>query len=583
MKDLNSSIKNNNLLLIILTIFLITRIINFKNWMWYEWFSEVVWVTELISIWSWFINAFPHFPFAFILYKIWALLTWNTIIWVKAMHIFLNILTFLLIYKAALLFYNDKKVANWSVLLYTISFYAYAWNTMWIDQDLALNPLLFILSLYLYKKLDLSKFKNIILLWLSCALLSSSRLILWVIVIWIIFIDILINQIYSQWKFFKFKNFWQSLLHFLKLFVPYVLITSVLIYLMYIIFPDAVISELITYKKLFLWNSWHESNLLTRISFLWQVFLYVSPLILCIFPLFKNFKKHQLLLVSSAIMIMYMLVWTSGWDPARWMMPILPIFTILWWVVCSQYINKKNWWLIFLVALWLCILNFIYLDYSLLPINVNDYLVSPLNKVFILTTTIFAPIYLNSKLIFGIVWLTIVFLLLAILWNNKISRYIFISFVLWVNMFLVVTDIFQIKQPHITDILVKMSEFCNDNCSIDDIIYADQFTKELAVMWLWNKYIWSYFAFNLENNVVEINDKLHNNPFLLSWINLFSQNFPISDYIGTIKGNWPWFVFITHYFGNEEEINVLNEKCNLVRIFKWNIDEIYWIVFWCNF
>ena len=580
---MKSFIKNNYVLLIIFIVFLWIRIFNFTNWMWYEGFSEIVGISELISIGSGYINRFPHFPLSFILYKIWALAAWNTIIWVKAMHLLLNILTFFLIYKTALLFYNDKKVANWSALIYTISFYAYAWNTMWIDQDLAVNPLLFILSIYLYKKLDLSKLKNNILLWLSCALLSSSRLILWVIIIWIIFIDILINKIYLKWKFFKFKDFWQSLLYFIKLFIPYILITSVLIYLMYIIFPDAVISELLTYKKLFLWNSWYESNLLTRISFLWQVFLYVSPLILCIFPLFKNFKRHQLLIISSVIMILYMLVWTSWWDPARWMMPILPIISILRWVVCSQYITKKNWRTIAIMAIILCFLNFLYLDYSSLPSNVGDYLSSSLDKVFILTTTVFSPIYLNSKLVFWIVWLTIVLSLLTIFWKDKISKYLFISFSLWVNVFLIITDMFQIKQPHITDIVVEMSKFCYENCSINDNIYSDSTSKDVAEMWLWNKYIWNHFSFNLDDEIIERNYELHRNPILLNWINLFSQNYPSIDYIDTIKRNWPWFVFVTHYFGNDEEIKVLNEKCETMEIFSWNIDEIYWIVFWCDF
>ncbi len=562
--------------------FLWIRIFNFTNWMWYEWFSEVVWISELISIGSGFINRFPHFPLSFILYKIWALAVWNTIIWVKIMHLLLNIITFFLIYKTSILFYNDKRVANWSILLYTISFYAYAWNTMWIDQDLALNPLLFILSIYLYKKLDLSKFKNNILLWLSCALLSSSRLILWVIIMWIIFVDIFINNI--VWKQKRTKCIFDSICSFLKIFVPYLVLILVLIYLMYKVFPDAVISELMTYKNLLFWSGWYEwATILTRFSFLWQVFLYVSPLILLVFPLLKTFKKHQTLLISSIIMISYMLVWTSWWDPARWMMPILPVFVILRWFVCSKYINKKNWSLIWVVALLLCRLNYILLDYSCLPNNVSDYLSSPLNKIFILTSTVFAPVYLNSKIVFWIVWITIIILIFAILWKNKISKYIFIGFALWVNVFLIITNMFQIKQPHITDIVVDMGNFCYENCSVNDNIYSDSISKDVAVMWLWNKYIWNYFSFNLDNGAIEINKKLHRNPILLSGINLFSQNYLASDYIDTIKKKWPWFVFVTKYFGNTDEINVFNENCEVIRKFTWNIDKVYWIVYLCNF
>ena len=578
-------VKTNYLFIIIFVLFLVIRIINFSNWLWYESFSEVAWISELISIKDClFANTFPHFPLSFILYKIWALFMWGTIIWVKTMHLILNILTFFLVYKTALLFYKDKKVANWSILLYTISFYAYAWNTMWIDQDLALNPLLFILSLYLYKKLDLTKFANIILLWLSCALLSSSRLILWVIVIWIIFIDIVINKIFIL-KDFKFKSILKATWYFFEIFISYLVITVWLIYLMYLIFPDSVLAELVTYKKLFTWNSWYEwVTLLTRMSFLWQVFLYVSPLILAIIFLFKNFRKHQILLISTIIMIFYMLMWTSWWDPARWMMPILPILVILWWCLCVEYVNKKNRYRIILPSILLIWLNYFLLDYSNLPLNVSDYLSDPLNKVFILTTSVFSPIYLNSKLVFLTVWLTVILFWFALISKKKIYKSIFIIFALWVNLFFVYTDIFQIKQPNISSISKEIRNFCLNNCSIDDKIYSDSITKHQPVFSLWDKYIWNYFSYKLDENVVEINYNLHKNPILLSWTNLFSQNYPALDYIDIINNNWSGFVFFTHYFGNNKEESVLsNNWCRTLKIFTWNVHEVYWIVYSCDF
>jgi hypothetical protein len=371
---------------------------------------------------------------------------------------------------------------------------------------------------------------------------------------------------------------------FLKIFIPFLIITSWLIYLMYIVFPSSVSSELITYKKLFTWNSWYEwTTLLTRLSFLWQVFLYVSPLILAIGFLFKNFKKHQLLLISTIILVLYMLVWTSWWDPARWMMPVLPILVILWWYLCAEYVNKKNWYWVVLPLILLLCFNYLFLNYSDLPLNVSDYLSNPLNKIFILTTSVFSPIYLNSKLVFSVVWFTLIFFLLTIISRNKIYKSIFIIFALWVNLFFVSTDVFQIKQPNISNINKEIRKFCLEYCSIDDTIYSDSITKHQPVYSLWDKYIWNYFSYELSDEIVNLNKKLYKNPVLLSGINLFSQNYQALNYVDFIKTTWPWFVFITHYFGNDVEIGVLKDKCEMIRKFKWTIDEIYWIAFKCEF
>lgn len=520
---------------------------------------------------------------AVILYKIWALVLWNTIVWVKAMHLFLNILTFFLIYKTAILFYNDKKVANQSVLLYTISFYAYAWNTMWIDQDLAINPLLFLLTLYLYKRYSDFSLKGILLTVLSCSLLTISRPILWVIVMWIIFIDMMLDYIIDTGKKIKFSWIVQSVLKYLKLFVPYLIVWWLLCYLIYRLFPSPVVKALNTYMNLFLWNSWSEwVSIMTRVSFLWQVFLYTSPLILSIVFLFKNFKKNQIVIISSVTMILYMCLWTSWWDPTRWMMPVLPIFVIGWWYLCSEFINKKNRYRIILPFVLLLCFNYFFLDYSSLPLNISDYLSDPLNKVFILTTTIFYPIYLDSKLIFLITWFSLLTLLLAIILKNKIYKFIFLIFSLWVNLFLVVTGLFHVKQPNIGSIWKQMYEFCAENCKLDQKIYTDQVSKDTIMLWLWDKNIWSFFDLTPATNVVEIVNNLLNNPINLTWTNLFTQNLEKWDIINIIKHNWTWFAFLTHYFGNINGFDVLYEKCEIVKKIDWRYDNIYGIIYLCN-
>jgi hypothetical protein len=308
MRKIINYLKRNYMFIIIFVFFVFTRIYNFSDVIRYESAQWILQTIQLITIKWQIFHLIPHFPLAIILYKIWALIAWNSIIWISMMHLFLNILTFFLVYKTALLLYNDKKVANRSILLYTISFYAYVWNTMWIDQDLAINPLLFILTLYLYKKYSEFSFKNILLIALSCSLLTISRPILWIIIMWIIFIDMISNYIVNNRKKIKFSWVMENVIKFLKLFIPYLIIWWLLSYLMFKLFPSPVLKSLNTYKNMFMWvNSWW--SLITRVAFLGHVFMYTSPLILSLVFLFKKYLKHQTVIISSLIMILYMSMW----------------------------------------------------------------------------------------------------------------------------------------------------------------------------------------------------------------------------------------------------------------------------------
>ncbi|MFZ2718551.1 MAG: hypothetical protein WAZ12_02030, partial [Candidatus Absconditicoccaceae bacterium] len=76
------------------------------------------------------------------------------------------------------MFYKEKKIANWAILIYTISFYAYASNSMGIDQDLGINQLFFISTLYFYKKSNILSLGNILKIVVSNSLLTLSRPIL---------------------------------------------------------------------------------------------------------------------------------------------------------------------------------------------------------------------------------------------------------------------------------------------------------------------------------------------------------------------------------------------------------------------
>ena len=582
MRKISNFIRNNYAILIIFLWFLATRIYNFSDIIWYETSSEILQIFQFITIKWQIFNLIPHFPLATILYKVWAVVAWNTIIWVKAMHIFLNILTFFLIYKTSILFYNDKKVANWSVLLYTISFYAYVWNTMWIDQDLATNPLFFILTLYLYKKYSDFSIRGIVLTVLACSLLTTSRPILWIIVMWIIFLDLISKYVVQNSKKVKFSWIMWEVIRFLKLFVPYLIVWWLVCYGMFKLFPSSIAQDLNIYKNLFNWAGW-GGNLLTKLAFLGHVFMYASPLILSLFFLFKNYAKHQTILIASIVMILYMCMWLSWGDPARRMMPILPIFVIGRWYLCSKYINKREIIWIIVVAAIIIILNTTLLDYHNLPANISDYLSNIFNRVFLLESTVFNPIFLDTKLVFWIAWAALIFFLLFIFSTNNKLKSLFFVFSLWINIWLISIHLFQIKQPHISDISKRMYEFCAENCDWNQKIYADQVSKDTIMLWVREKNVWSYFNLHPENDIIWKTQSLWNNLIKLEGVNLFTQGMKQQDFTDIIKENWSGFAFLTNYFNNNEEIEILNKKCKIIEKFDWGVEEIYWIIYLCDF
>lgn len=583
-KKIGGFIKENKAFLIILGIFLLTRFIVFNNFYRYESSAWVRQIIEFITVNGQVFDTIPHFPLSVILYKIWWIIAHNTIIGVKSMHLLLNIITFFIIYKTSLLLYKDKKIANRSIIIYTISFYVYVWTSMGIDQDLFLNPLLFILTLYCYKKsTELSRW-NIMQIAIFGSLLSISRPILGLIVLFIIFLDMFWNMLKQYWKHIKINNILNFIGHYIKVFLPYVIISGILCYVMYYLFPDPVTKSINVYKQIFTWTQEHSvSTLMNKLSFGWQLFIYTTPLILAIFLLLKNFWKHQIIIIASFVMFLYVYMWLNWWDPARRMMPIVPILTIWIWYMCSQYINKKN--IIRIICIWgLMLLINSMINYQNLPLDIGDYLSDPLNRIFILTSTVFTPIYLSSKLVFFITLFSLFVFIGILLFKKKIWIKTLLIFWLWVNIFLVATDMFQIGQPNIQKISRKMYNFSYTNCKIWNKVYFDWISKDTVLIGIEDREIWQYFSFDWNEEKKQKIDSIVDNAIHIKNINLFTNyNFGKDDFFSKIKNNWSWYVFLTYYYGKKDDLvtKTLDTNCDLKKVFTWNT-YIKWFVYYCN-
>ncbi len=582
MKIIYDFFLKNKYMLMIFVLFIIIRIFTIDNVFWYESSNWTRQILEFITIkWQLF-NLIPHFPFSVIIYKIGWLIAGNTIRGIKITHFLLHIITFFMVYKTAFLLYQDKKIANRAILMYTIGFYAYVASSMGIDQDLWINPLLFLCTLYLYKKSKQLHIINIVGIAISGWLLTISRPILGLIVYFIIFLDMITDTIKILGKNINIKAISTTIINYLKIFIPYLIVWWALAYVMYRLFPDPVNKSIQNYIKMF---SGVENGvwLLTRISFAWQVFIYTTPLILVIFLLIKRFWKHQLIIISSLIMLLYTYMGLKGGDPARRLMPIMPILMIGIWYVCSQHLKAKDFIRITGASTLLIAINMT-INYSSLPTSVNDYMADPLQRIFILSSTIFHPIYLSSILIFGISALSIVLLLMIIITDKKIFWKTFLVFGLGINIFLIVTDMWQVNQPNISKITSEMYKFCYDKCQIWENIYTDYISKDTVTLALIDKEIWQYFSLTptkeIQNKMTNIIEQSHN----LKNINLFSQQKITDEYRwDTIKKNWPGYVFLTYYFSKKDDkvTEMLDKNCDIIKKIS-NNNYIKWLIYYCN-
>lgn len=580
-KKIISFIKENKNFLIILGIFLLIRLIVIGNFYWYESNLTFTQITQFITI-KGQIFTIPHFPLTTILYKIWWMIFNDTIIGIKSIHLLSSIITFFLIYKTSLLVYKDKKIANWAIIIYTVSFYAYAWSSMGIDQDLFVNPLFFILTLYLYKKTTTLSLYNIIKIAISWSLLTISRPILGLVVFFIIFLDMFGNIIKQYWKHIKIKDIIKYIWNYLKIFLPYLIIGGILCYLMYYLFPDPVTKSINNYINMFSWIS-EWASLLTKLSFWWQLFIYTTPLILVIFLLIKNFWKHQLIIIASFVMFLYVYMWLNWWDPARRMMPVLPILMIGIWFICNQYINKKNIIQIIGIGTIMLVINSM-INYKNLPLDITDYLSNPLNKIFILTSTVFTPIYLNSKLVFFIAWFSLLCFLSILIFRKKIFIKALVIFGLWINIFLILTDMFQIWQPNIQKISKNIYNFCYENCKMWEKFYFDQISKDSVLLGIENREIWQYFTFEPNEEKKEKINKILKNAVYIKNINLFTNDeYGKEDFWQKIEKNWSWYVFLIYYYGKENDkvTEILDKNCNLQKTFTKN-NYVKWLIYYCN-
>lgn len=127
-----------------------------------------------------------------------------------------------------------------------------------------------------------------------------------------------------------------------------------------------------------------------------------------------------------------------------------------------------------------------------------------------------------------------------------------------------------------------MYEFSAENSKSNQKIYSDQVSKDTVMLWLREKNVWNYFKLDPDSKVVESSDDLLKNIVNLTWVNLFTESLEQWDIINVIRENWPWFVFLTHYFGNSDVEKILDEYCLLEKRFYWDNEFIYWIVYRCG-
>lgn len=579
-------VKDNKYFIGILLLFLVIKFGSLHINLWYEtsaWIRETL---EFITI-NQQLNLIPHIPFSLIIYKIRLFLANWDLIWIRLINVFFSLWLFFLIYRFAKLLYGEK-VALISIFIYTISFYGFVWSNIQIDQDSIINPFLFLLSIYLYKKNGVFSIKNILIVWLSIWLLTTSRILLWVIVLWILFFDIFLSRVKFNKKDF-FNSFFSFVKGYLPIFLTSISLSIIFIYVFYLFFPILVSTELNQYVHMFSWlgQRWW-GQLITKLAFLSQVIIYSTPIVFSFIYLMKDFKKHQITILSSIFMLLYMYMWLNGWEPSRRLMSVISFMVIWFSYIVYENFQVKHYIksLVIWVSIWLIFLLLnTNLDYWNLPLGLSDFLSDPLNKIYILTTTTASPLYLHTKVLLIWLLLPIFWFLFALLSKKIVFIRLFLTTTVSFNIFLISLYMFKLWQPDISYISQELKSYCFENCKIWENIYSDIPSKDTIMVWFLEKEIWNVFSFELNKETDTKIKQMRQKLIKLESVNLFTKNLTDMEIIKKqIKENWSWYVFLTNYLWerfNNKLINLLNKECFLKKEFMWN-QYINWTIYYCK-
>gem|GEM_PF-4945153 len=88
--------------------------------------------------------------------------------------------------------------------------------------------------------------------------------------------------------------------------------------------------------------------------------------------------------------------------------------------------------------------NYVFIDYTQIPLGMNDFLANPFNKIFILSTSVSRAIYVQPILLYMIFLLsTLSFILYVFLKKNLFIRFFILLLAGW-NLFLIISHTFEV-------------------------------------------------------------------------------------------------------------------------------------------
>jgi hypothetical protein len=496
----------------------------------------------------------------------------------RRVSLMFSIWIFVLIYKLASVLYN-RKVALYSIGVYSIYYYWFLSNNI-IDLDAAIGSFFMLFSFFISLKYWFKKIYNIFLISLLLSFETISRPILW-LASWFIILLVYILSVnkLSIWSFFKNikeKYFWMFIWILL-----YLIISGVLLLIIFQLDPEIV-------KVSFNWllaRTLNYHNFMSPLLFVLQLLLYLSPIVLLIFLSLKSFKKHYVLLLPIIFFFLYVIA-VRQWDMPRYFMHTIPYIVI---IVGYNISNFNIWKIRNYIYIWLftsliVLCNYIFIDYSKIPLGMNDFLADPFNKILILSTSVSRAIYIQPILLYTIFSISTLLFIFYVFLKKKLFIRFFIFLLAWWNIFLIISHTFEVGQPKLDNAYNGMLNYCYNNCKSSDKIYVDFATNAWPIATVIYRDIWENFSIQPNEKLKYRLTSIINNYHLRLNENVFTpvpvKQSWIYEYI---KEHWSWYIFFLNYISTKynKSLPIMDRYCKKKYEYKtlWNITSV---IYYCS-
>jgi len=482
--EIKKLFKENVLLISIFILFIVTRFFNLNKYLWY---NESAWAAEinLFNVFPYEHHYIPHMPGSLIFYKLFTSIFGLSTMSMRLVPIIFSISIFFLIYQFAKKYFN-KDIALLSCFVYTVSFYAFI-SSIQVDMDGAILSFFISLTMFIFydtSKIEKSFFPGMFVLGILLTLITCIREISGIIILFILFLYYVFDAIMNNKNILNVINFFiQSGMVFLILFC------SVLIYL-YRNVPN-LITKIFSFM-----TSINTEKSLINIMLVIYALMFIGILLIPLFFINYKKKKNLFFILWIGIFFVIFLGLINIGDIARYLMPIIPAFCILFGIFMYDLQEKNYLSDNILISSFTIMFIVLFIGNMIMSFNPPNNALMMLNKIllfdfnfkFLMTNSSMLPLYISFYSILIVISIIcfcyILYLISKKIQIKKTAINILLGCMFAYEIFLMYEFTTNLTQPNFSKIGFEMVDYYNNNLDENYFLNIDSPNYDPSLFYL---------------------------------------------------------------------------------------------------